>query len=526
MREETEIRQTEVGRSALRAFAHFLRSRDSESPTGTSHSPHTHHPQESPYFPTYSNAPEEAEDELLLRKIPALFHRFRYLIIALSIVGAALGQLKNFTTTPTYIARSVVNIGVYTPSKDGYAGKVLMEQTSRQNYTKTQLPLLRSGALAEKAISRSKPVQDYLKSRISLPELPRRDAAEKEDPRIKTMMIEAYLRGLSYEEVKDTSMVGLIGSSSDPNMAAELANAQAAAFRDMVHEQTLQSTAANLKYLKKNLDTASEKVEKLREDRLAYARDHGIVLYGSGVSENANETQMLDSMNNLSKSLYERVETQAGYQQMKENKQAPDPLKDGTQAVSQFALAKQERELETLKKYYGNNSGVAKYAEVKVEEARKALQDYSRLQVNSARQRYNSARKKELTFKREVERMHERQVEESGHRMQLQVLSKELSLAEEMRVDALRRYQDAAFEAENGQQTVSIVDSAMPPTAPAYPKKGLNLSLGFLLGALTGLMIALFLDFSDNTLHTLSELQRTTDTPALVRPAGMRILPP
>ena len=62
---------------------------------------------------------------------------------------------------------------------------------------------------------------------------------------------------------------------------------------------------------------------------------------------------------------------------------------------------------------------------------------------------------------------------------------------------------------------IRIVEPAKPPVAPFRPNVRLNLALGLLFGTVLGVGLALLLDHLDNTIGSVDELQRLTGLPVL-----------
>jgi capsular polysaccharide biosynthesis protein len=62
---------------------------------------------------------------------------------------------------------------------------------------------------------------------------------------------------------------------------------------------------------------------------------------------------------------------------------------------------------------------------------------------------------------------------------------------------------------------VSVVDAAVPPSAPASPNKKLNLVLGLLLGLVLGTMLAFLQERLDRTIHDAEQLAQEIGVPVL-----------
>jgi capsular polysaccharide biosynthesis protein len=63
--------------------------------------------------------------------------------------------------------------------------------------------------------------------------------------------------------------------------------------------------------------------------------------------------------------------------------------------------------------------------------------------------------------------------------------------------------------------SVSLIEPAQVPLKPVSPKKMLNLVLGLFLGALGGLGLAFFLEYLDDSLGEIDDIEEQLKLPVL-----------
>jgi polysaccharide chain length determinant protein (PEP-CTERM system associated) len=88
------------------------------------------------------------------------------------------------------------------------------------------------------------------------------------------------------------------------------------------------------------------------------------------------------------------------------------------------------------------------------------------------------------------------------------------------RFDVLQRRHDEALLAERaesggGTRELRLLDAAVPPSVPTGPARGVLLGLSVLLALAVGVVVALAVDWTDTSFHSLDDLRAFTKVPVL-----------
>ena len=95
------------------------------------------------------------------------------------------------------------------------------------------------------------------------------------------------------------------------------------------------------------------------------------------------------------------------------------------------------------------------------------------------------------------------------------VLLKEVDSAQKAYDAASQRFTQTSFESQTSQTNISILNRAIPPLEPSFPKPMLNCALGLVFGTMLGLGLALLREMLDKRVRSLEDLVTGFDFPVL-----------
>lgn len=97
----------------------------------------------------------------------------------------------------------------------------------------------------------------------------------------------------------------------------------------------------------------------------------------------------------------------------------------------------------------------------------------------------------------------------------LEATSQSIELKERSYSTLLDQYERVRLNDALLANTISVVEAAVLPEAPAKPRADLNLVLGFLVGLFGGIGLALLLENLDATLYTIRQIETVTKLPTV-----------
>ena len=288
----------------------------------------------------------ESEEVHLRDYLGILTKRYR-LVIGIFLLVLFVGFCALFPVTPQYRASATLKIEPQNPlTTVNEAINVQYNTIGSYDYYKTQFELLKSRRLAKKVVSDlnlganpsflsdspptflerlSSLIQSYLSAGValvtSLLQPPAQVAASlttsKDDSELKLQeLVSRYLPFLHVDPIRDTRLVRIEFTTSDPQLSQTLANAHAETFIRTSIETRFDLTKEARDFLEKKLTEIKGRLERSERELDKFRRDHGVVsLEGN---DNVVANRMLDLNRRLIEARDKRIEVESLYYALKD----------------------------------------------------------------------------------------------------------------------------------------------------------------------------------------------------------------
>ncbi|MCB0333017.1 MAG: polysaccharide biosynthesis tyrosine autokinase [Bdellovibrionales bacterium] len=446
--------------------------------------------------------------ERSLKDYPLVLFRHWAVIVAMVVIGIVLALYQTSRTPRLYRSSAMIDIGSYVPPLEGPTSSNLREETNSGNYRNTQIRLLKSLTLAEKVIREHPEIYGFLTHGKTLPE---------ESP-IPVGILRGYLNLISFTPLDNTDLVMLFATSTDREMTAILTNAHADSFIHLVTERRQSAANINLAFLQEKYTDVTKKVEAAEKRRLEHAELNALGASSNKIIEQTFANKYEGLVERLNNAIFQKSSAEAEYREIRKSRGL-----GGTEAVGGgnitdrlIDLVQQERQYERLKKQLGNrNNSFLQSLKISVDTSREALRDYGRERVKMAKNAYQAAAEREQFLRNEFENLHTEQIALGKHKLKQDQLQQQVESLREVQESLSQRLEDAMINAESRQDTVVLIDKAYAPTYHISPNETSNLWTGCLLGGMLGVILAFLLDYLDNRVRSVTDLQTVTRTPVL-----------
>ena len=493
-------------------------------------------------------------------------YRYRTLILMCTVVSIGLSALFTRKVEPIYKAHAMVSVGRYIPPVKGPTGKLLQEQTRDKNYIESQLPLLTSYTIADIVLANDPVILQYLKDGTIPKEIMQGDPKALESPQIELRslmenpsfdneesyennlfessqrqpigignatpegvqlsmeLLQQYIRGISYEYVSNTTFVNVTGSGPNPGIAARIANTHAQAFIALVRAKLLDDARTNLAFLQERKRTAKNTAREARQALVEYAEENAIFLHlGTNDHRTRGDDAQFGSKHRLSTLVQNLIKVTGKRAEAESTYRLYQNTSGGIQAEANWQTRQMEIKLSTKEGDYRalKKAGVSLRAPImeglkhEIKTIKQVLNADKETGLRRQEIRFKALQEQERLMKEEIRKVKEDSVKESKTLIRFSLLTQEDRAARILLDEISDRLEELYVHLNNHQSHVQLIDKARIPSLERARRDYINLIIGALLGPLIGTALAFALDILDNTIRTVSDLQRVLNVPLL-----------
>jgi capsular exopolysaccharide synthesis family protein len=328
---------------------------------------------------------------------------------------------------------------------------------------------------------------------------------------------DAIISGESVEPVPNTNLVKIKYVHSDPELAQKIANTLAEVF---VNNNLQRATAGSSKaedVLAKEIASLQTKIKQEQEQQFNYAKNHNLPLT-TDVSGNLETSRLATLSSQLLQAENDRKLIQA---QLEAAKRESDPFSIPDVNTSQRVEKLRDR-ISALKEKRDALLIVytPEWPEVKKIEAQlKGLEaELGRAPaeiVTSIQRRYEAAVSRETLLRRSYEQQKGTTTQQTRDQIDLIAITQSLETDKQYLNTLLQRQRELQVTSGDKSNEVSIATYSRLPKTPIGPQRLRNVLIAFLLSFGAGIGLAFLLDFLDDTVKTIDDVDRFIHLPAL-----------
>lgn len=340
-------------------------------------------------------------------------------------------------------------------------------------------------------------------------------------------VINAYYDHVGINPVRATSLADIVVAHPDPATAARIANAHAQAFMQMDAETRALSLSDANSYVRQQLDDVRAKLETSRQTLNDFQRENGILhLPKDNTTITRASLQQLNEL--LTKAQGERIVAEANYR----NAQAMSPealaatLPDAGLQTMRDELSGLKAKHQANQRDYGANHPDMASLRSRIAALDQRLREAGTQAREQMRTALDAAVAKEAELRQNFEKVSAAASNEDKLLVQMLILQRDVESNQELYNTLLGQAKEQDLLTNGFRWTgVNLVDRAVVPRVPTFPKTKRNLGLGLLLGLMAGAFGAVLLDRLDTRIHTPEDVVEWLHLPSLgVIPDFQRVL--
>ena len=490
------------------------------------------------------------EDEKHLTDYLRVLYKRRWVAIPTFLVILVVGVINTYRTTPIYEAHAQILIEKDTPRVAGL-NDMFTQQDGWYNdeFYQTQYRILQSRSLARKAV-KTMQLGDHpaYKRMISTPppmtlagavgtaysaaktailgEAPRSappdvspvPAASGETPQ-EAALVDAFLGALTVVPVRNSRLVELRFTSSEPQLAADMANALAKTYIEQNLEFKFNSSREATDWLSAQMGEQRKKVEESEAALQRYKEQHDAV----AVEDRQNiVVQRLGEMNAaVTKAKTTRIEKEALYNQLKAMQTSgsidsfPAVLANDYVQKIKGDLGDLQRQQAQLADKYGDRHPEMIKIRTAIQSTEAKLKNEIDKVVDSVKSEYESARAQEVSLAGALDSQKYEALSLNRKGIEYSVLQREAESNRQVYESLLQRTKETGISGEFKASTIRVVDAAEVPKSPFLPRRERDVSLAGLTGLLIAVGLVFFFEYLDNRIKSPQELRATLSVPFL-----------
>jgi capsular exopolysaccharide synthesis family protein len=455
-------------------------------------------------------APVHGTDYLQLRDYLAILLRRRWIIIGLMAAGLAGGVAYNWFTTPLYEARATLQIEA-DPNILALDRPLIDQRDWMREFLPTQLGILTSRDLA----------------RMAHEELQRAASSGGDDQsRPPVPSVGEIMAGRRVDPIRDTRLVNVGFRSTDPRVAAQVANVLASTYVQRNLQSRTRTRGEASDWLTQQVEQQRKLVDASEAALQRYRQDNGAdALFTDRVGaerQNIVVQKLGELQGAVTRARQETIEKEAQFKQLAAIEAAQQPLEtlpaiaaNGYIQGLKGELTALQRQLVQASKELGERHPDIIKLQGAIQNAERKLQAETANVVQAIRNDYQAAQSRERALssalaqqKVEVQGLNSKTVEYTA-------LEREAISNREVLGKLLQRSRETNLEKQLQSTNVAVVDSAVVPSRPVLPRKERTMMLALVGSGLLGLGLIFVIEIFNTRMTSPADVKQHLRLPVL-----------
>jgi succinoglycan biosynthesis transport protein ExoP len=337
------------------------------------------------------------------------------------------------------------------------------------------------------------------------------------DTDLNTWLVENVLRSVDAKTARNSNIIRISYTSTDPQTAASMANAFADAYIQTSLELKVDPARRQVTWYEQQVSQLRDELVAAQQRLSKYQSDHGVL----GVDdarmdvENARLQEISNQLVTVQAAMFDANSRSQQITSSEQLDALPDLLKNPTIQNLKSELARAESKLAEVSGRYGVNHPqyIASAAEVT------SLKSKLNMEIGVTRgslvQNAAIARRQLGDVQKALDEQKDRIIALKRQQDELSVLKRDIESARAAYDAALQQANQTKLESRVDRTNVAILNAATPPLMPDSPRILLNLVVSLLVGVVLAVGLILTMEVCNRRLRSAEDLADFTDLPVL-----------
>ncbi len=322
--------------------------------------------------------------------------------------------------------------------------------------------------------------------------------------------------GVNITPVRDTRLVEIRFRHEDPEIARKVSATWAEAFIKNTLDSRYKASRDSVQFLEKSISDYKIKVREASEKLHNYQRENEFIDFGKDENMVLKRLSALNSM--LLESEDERKKVQAAYEASKTASDSGELIEiQRDEAIinlnKRLTETKQER-AQLLVKYTEEWPAVQAVAE-QIKHLEGELKAQQGRILSSIETKYRQAVSREGSIRSDYVKQRSEVLSQSDVAVAAKLLQQEIDASQVMLNKLMESQSQVEVSAGGLKSNIRVTEEATLPRSPVAPKRLNNILLSFALALIGGIGLVLFLDYINNKIESVDDVDRYLHLPAL-----------
>lgn len=417
--------------------------------------------------------------------------------VAIAVAGSLLLP-KTYKATATLVLNYT---GIDPVTGIAYPGQMV------PSYVQTQVGIIKSQASAIKVVKDLGLAND--------PRVQERfQKARKGRGNIEDWLAQGLLRKLHVVPAKESNVVEVVYESHNANEAAAIANAFATAYQATSLQLKVAPSRSASTYLNAQLNSLRDSLQAAQARLSAFQKEKGLSSADSRYDVESTRlselsAQLVQVQGQLMDAKSRRANSRSG------GSESPDVLASPLIQNLRAQVARAEATFTRTDEQFTPDHPAWQQAKAELNRLRAALANNEKAVTGSVQNQAAILTQREAELRTAVEAQKAKVMELIQARNQLALLDKDVNRAQEAYDSAFRRVNQTNLEGRFNQSDAALLNAAVPPFEPSFPKLSLNTALGVLFGILFGVGGGLLAELRDRRIRSAVDAADALQLPVL-----------
>jgi chain length determinant protein EpsF len=345
----------------------------------------------------------------------------------------------------------------------------------------------------------------------------KRDFIKATDGRgdIRAWRAESLLKHLDVAPARESSILNIGFSASDSRLAADIANAFAAAYQQLSIQLKGDPSRKAALYFNDQVRQLRDQFEAAQLKLSRYQQENGLVNAESRLDVETSRLNDLSSQLTIAQAQAMEAASRRNEARGSGAGESPDIVANPLIQNLKIQLAQAELRFAGVAKMYTEEHPQYQQAKAELDRLRAEFNGHTRAAANSIANNTRILEKRESDLRAALEEQKTRVLELNRRQDQIRLLANERDNAQRAYETAAQRFTQANFEGQSNQADIAVLNPAVAPLKAASPKIMLNTLLSLLLGAMLGVGVALLVEMLDGRVRSADDLVKTLRAPVL-----------